>query len=214
MSFQITEDLITAATVGLTAMTTAAGLAVAIRSGELKRIRFGSFEIEATTKEKAQARLLLESVSQPDKKELPFEIEQLAGYYAQVLAQSKVSFWFSLIFASIGFLIIVIAGFKFFSTEISAAAIQLASGTIIDAVAALFFVQSNKAQSSMAAFFEKLRLDRQQSDAKALCESITDEPTKNAMKVQLALYLSGIPHFDQISKNIVDACLSRNVKNG
>ncbi len=208
----LSEQLVTYVTVILSALTALGAILSAAKSGALKRIKFGSFEIEADEREKQQARVIVETIASPQKRELPFETEQLASYYAQVLAQSKVSFWFSLVFASIGFIVIVLAGMRFVASEVTGAVVQLISGAIIDAVAALFFVQSNKAQTALSAFFEKLRLDRQQLDGKALCESITDETARNAVKVQLSLYFCGIPKFDEISKGIVDACLSRTQK--
>lgn len=75
-------------------------------------------------------------------------------YYGEVLAQSKISFWFSLIFAVIGFLVIIFAAFSGSAESASASYIQIVSGVIIDAVAALFFVQSKRSQKSMAEFFD------------------------------------------------------------
>jgi len=86
-------------------------IVAAIRSGALKSIRLGSFEIEAAAKEVAEAKEIIQKITAPDSDRVPFETEQLANYYAQVLGQSKISFWFSLVFASIGFLIIVPAAF-------------------------------------------------------------------------------------------------------
>ncbi len=77
----------------------------AVRSGALKSIRIGSFELQASEREVEHAREIIRAVTTPDSERVPFETEQLANYYAQVLGQSKTSFWFSLVFASIGFLI-------------------------------------------------------------------------------------------------------------
>ena len=96
----------------------------------------------------------------------------LQEYHSQGLAQSKISFWFSLIFAAIGFTIIIISVLSYVlssgdsggSTSLVDKAgkpiFAMISGTIIDAVAALFFVQSNKARQLMTDFFDKLRIDR------------------------------------------------------
>ena len=46
------------------------------------------------------------------------------------------------------------------------------AGGIVDAVAALFFVQSKRAQESMAEFFDKLRRDRNHLEARKLCENL------------------------------------------
>jgi hypothetical protein len=71
--------------------------------GALRTIRFGPLEIEAAEKDVADAREIVRAISAPDSEKLPFETEQLANYYAQVLGQSKVSFWFSLCLHLSGF---------------------------------------------------------------------------------------------------------------
>jgi hypothetical protein len=158
----IASNLVTAATV-LTALMV---LYIALRSGVLHRFKFGSFELVASRRDREQARALIESVSRPDREPVPFETEQLAQYYSQVLAQSKTSFWFSLIFASLGFAVIVIAGFMYSSATLGATVAQFFAGVIMDAVSALFFVQSKNAQAAMAEFFDKLRRDRQAFEAR------------------------------------------------
>ena len=86
-----------------------ASVIAAFRAGVLRSIKLGSLEIKGNEKDVQEAREIIRTVTAPDStKKVPFETEQLANYYAQVLAQSKTSFWFSLIFASIGFLIIAL----------------------------------------------------------------------------------------------------------
>jgi hypothetical protein len=88
----------------------------------------------------------------------------------------------------------VIVGAAFISREndLSGAAIKILSGVIIDAVAALFFVQSRRAQQAMGAFFEKLRTDRQLIEARKMCEEICDTTTKDKIKTILILHYSGL----------------------
>src|SRR5258706_11140655 len=110
----------------------------------------------------------------------------LIQYHSQGLAQSKISFWFSLIFASIGFAIIVIAILTV-QREVSIwdqgrTFITLISGTIIDTVSALFFVQSNKARQLMTDFFDKLRMDRKFEESLRLADQITDTKLQSALK--------------------------------
>jgi hypothetical protein len=183
-------------------------IVVAMRSGFLSRVRFGAFEIVASPKEQAQAAALVAAVTTPDKEPVPFETEQLAQYYAQVLAQSKVSFWFSLFFASLGFGVIVIAGFSYTKDAGGAAAAQFIAGIIMDAVAALFFVQSKNAQAAMGDFFDKLRRDRQQVESRRLCESITSGPARDALRVQLSLHYADVPNREQTAGVIINACLA------
>ncbi len=71
----------------------------AFRAGILRSIKVGSLEIKASEGEVRQAREVIRAVTAPDAEGTPFETEQLASCYAQVLAQSRTSFWFSLVFA-------------------------------------------------------------------------------------------------------------------
>src|SRR6266851_8747766 len=90
-----------------------ASLIAAMRAGIVKKLVVGPFTLEGSSDEVAQARALIATVSAARGEHVPFETEQLARYYAQVLAQSKISFWFSLFFASLGFLVIVVSALMY-----------------------------------------------------------------------------------------------------
>ena len=201
---EIASAIVTAATV----LTAVAVVFVAFRSGILRRLRVGSFEIVASPREREQTRALIESISHPDREPVPFETEQLAQYYSQVLAQSKTSFWFSLIFASLGFAVIVIAGFLYSTTSQGATVAQFFAGVIMDTVAALFFVQSKNAQASMGEFFDKLRRDRQALEARKLCESLEDAVARDTLRIELALSYAAIPESSKVAKSILGDWLS------
>jgi len=174
-----------------------------VRSGMLTRARIGGL-IEPSAKDKEQAKALIESIGLPEKDRVPFETEQLAQYYAQVLAQSRTSFWFSLVFASLGFMVILIGVFLYSGSNVGATVVQFLAGIVMDAVASLFFVQSRNAQKSMGEFFDKLRRDRMQLESRAMCDSVHNPDAKDALKIQLALYYAGLEHSDQIAKQIID----------
>lgn len=123
---------------------------------------------------------------------IPFEVEQLASYYSVTLGQARISFWFSLIFAAIGFLVIVAGAAFYGGGDLTGAALKVGSGLIVDAISALFFVQSRRAQESMSAFFEKLRSDRQFVEARTICEDITSRALKDHVKTILVLQYSGL----------------------
>lgn len=184
-------------------------LVAAIRSGALKSIRLGSFELHAATKDVEEAREIIRTITSPDSERVPFETEQLANYYAQVLGQSKISFWFSLVFASIGFLIIVLAAFLQADAEAGSTIARFIAGGIVDAVAALFFVQAKRAQESMADFFDKLRRDRNHLEARKLCESLESTDARDALRVRLALHYAEVASPDAISESIIQTCLQR-----
>ncbi len=186
-----------------------ASIIAAFRAGVLRSVKVGSLEIKATDREVQEAREVIRAVTAPDAERVPFETEQLANYYAQVLAQSKTSFWFSLVFASIGFLIIVLAAFMHADAEAGSTIARFVAGGVVDAVAALFFVQSKRAQESMADFFDKLRRDRNHVEARTLCESLETKEAKDALRVRLALHYAEVDAPDTIAESIMTTCLRR-----
>lgn len=175
---------------------------IAFATGIVSRVKLGAFVLEGSPREKQEATALVKAVTDPSRQ--PFEIEQLSNYYSQTLNQSKTSFWFSLIFASIGFFVIISAAFLYQTGRTGATVASLGSGTIIEVVSALFFVQSKRAQESMASFFEKLRKDREQMDALKLSDKIADPAMRDALKVRLALHLAGVPDGNVIAGRISD----------
>jgi len=119
---------------------------------------------------------------------IEYNIHGINDYHQQVLMQSRFSFWFSLIIATLGFLIIALSLFKLDNIEY----IGIVSGSILEAVAGLFFYQSNRVRASMMSFFDKLRSDNKINDALELCNSIEDKEMKNQLKVKLALHFVGM----------------------
>lgn len=134
--------------------------------------------------------------------------ELFLKYHSQGLSQATVSFWFSLIFASIGFIIIAM-GILTVQSEIEIwkqgkAWISLISGTIIDAVSALFFVQSNKARQLMIDFFDKLRVDRKFEESLKLTNEIPDEAIRSKVKTLLSMHFADIKINDNNLSIILD----------
>lgn len=127
----------------------------------------------------------------------------LSSYHAQSLAQSKQSFWFSLVFASLGFGVIVMAILGNSPNNIDKT-IKLISGTIIDAVAGLFFVQSNKARELMSEFFDKLRTDRKLDESLRLVAEVPDETLKSRLQVVLSLNFADVKLNDEALRNLLD----------
>jgi len=187
---------------GVSVLVAVASLVGAMRAGVLKRLRLGSIQIEVTQQERERARELVRTVV-TGAESVPFETEQLALYYGQILAQSKVSFWFSLVFASLGFVVLVAAVFMYSSDSVGTTVAQFVAGTIMDAVAALFFVQSRSAQTAMGEFFDKLRKDRNHLESRKLCESIEDSKTKDALKVQLALHYAEVENSPGVAATLI-----------
>jgi hypothetical protein len=131
----------------------------------------------------------------------------LKEYHSQGIAQSKISFWFSLIFATLGFAVIISGVLAFqadkeFSKQ-AASFITLIAGAIIDAVSGLFFVQSNKARELMSEFFDKLRADRKLEESLRLCNDITNPDLRDRLRTLIALNFSGVNPKNELLTSIL-----------
>ena len=179
----------------------------AFKSGALNALKLGPLELKGRKVDDLRVKEFIQSVTTAEGDKVPFETEQLASYYSQVLAQSKVSFWFSLVFASIGFFIIVLAAFLHSQADTGSTVARFIAGGVVDTVAALFFVQSKRAQESMSEFFDKLRRDRNHVEARKLCESLGTPEAKDALRVRLALHYAEVSNPDSIAQSIYSATL-------
>lgn len=122
----------------------------------------------------------------------PFERKVLERYYNQALTAANVSFWFSIIFAAIGFGVIIISFATHSPGDSVGTIIKILSGTVIDAVSGLFLIQSQNARKSMTDFFEKLRLDRLSAEARQMIEEIENTSARDQLRMQLVMKFSGI----------------------
>lgn len=122
-------------------------------------------------------------------------------YHQQSIHQSKISFWFSLVLATLGFLVIATSVFTYSEKS---GYVGVIAGTITESVAALFFYQTNRARSLMADFFDRLRADRKLVEALKLCEATTAPAIQDALRVRLALHFAGIDKSDEALRDILD----------
>jgi hypothetical protein len=120
----------------------------------------------------------------------------LREYHAQSLVQSRVSFWFSIIFAGLGFLVIVAALLLLHPSggidQQWSAGFGVAAGTIVESVAGLFFVQSSRKQKLMAEFFDKLRIDRKLEEALFLIDKMDNAEVKSRTQALLIIHFAGL----------------------
>ena len=164
-------------------------VSLAILAVAIYLLRFGVRSIRYETR---QARITVEEAAP---KANPLDKE----YHALGLAQSRISFYFSLFFSAAGFVVIVAAIIiaVFFDrdapfSEQSRAFITLVAGTIMQAVSALFYQQSNKARATMVEFFDKLRVDQKLIAARELTDAIGDEHLKHRLQTILALNFASV----------------------
>lgn len=119
------SNIVSILVAGASAIVAVLSIIGAMRAGVLTRLRVGNLvDIQATPQEREAAKALVAAAGGASREEVPFETEQLALYYGQILAQSKISFWFSLIFASLGFAVIIVAVLLYTSGSIGATVAQ------------------------------------------------------------------------------------------
>ena len=173
--------------------------------------KFGSIQIDF---EKRAKESISRQIDEDVAKGVSPQNALMREYHAQGLSQSRVSFWFSLVFASLWFAIIALSiGLFLQENENNSGSVvdrvasaskpifTLVAGTVIDAVSALFFVQSNKSRQLMVEFFDKLRIDRKLDEALSLIEKITDPIIASKVKSIVAMSFSEV----QLKPDIVHA---------
>jgi len=65
----------------------------------------------------------------------------------------------------------------------------------------------------MGTFFSKLRKDRQQGISRKLVESIEDSILKDTLKIQLALYYSGIQNDTSSINEAIQSAIKKTLEN-
>ena len=174
------------------------------------RIKLGSFTLDLSPNkldseiERIRRRTAMGFQSDPADRQYVL----LREYHAQGLAQSKISFWFSLVFASIGFAVIIAAVMTADrSVPITTQGrtwITVVAGTVIDGVAALFFVQSNKARELMVEFFDRLRKDRKLEESLKIAGRLPDPLLNSRLGVIMALNLADAMQSDDLVSRLLD----------
>ena len=174
------------------------------------RVKIGEFQLEFPREVTAGGDVIINQSPPPS--EIPGgpgdrQYSLFQQYHSQGLAQAKISFWFSLVFASLGFLVIIVTLLTMNRSvalaEQGPTFVGLVSGTIIDAVAALFFVQSNKARHLMTEFFDKLRADRKFEESLHMSERIPDPGAQSRLKIMLALNFADVTPSDNVIREIL-----------
>lgn len=157
----------------------------------------------------------------------------LQEYHYQGLNQSKITFWFSIISASIGFMVILYSITLFINPSESIGASGAAgnpssqndwletaktpiftavSGTVIDVIAGLFFVQSNRARQLMSEFFDRLRVDRKLDESLRLIGTIEDKEIAGRSQALLAINLAEIRLDGPIFERIITGSYKKQIK--
>lgn len=146
------------------------------------------------------------AVSPPPTRPVAREVALMRKYHAQGLGQSRSSFIISVVFAALGFGVIV---FALLTTDrsdsLSQQSLPVISAVVLEAVASLFFVQSNRAQQMMVEFFDRLRTDRRLEEALQLTDKMPDPKLRARMMLVLGLSLAERPMTDELLSVLIDA---------
>lgn len=113
------------------------------------------------------------------------------GYHEQALEQAKVQFWFSVAAATVGFALIIYQGANIDINNISTT-MKILPGTVMDAVAFLFFKQATETRQRATELYDRLRTDKRNTQSVNLVASIEDIKVRSAVKAQIALHMSGL----------------------
>lgn len=130
-------------------------------------------------------------------------------YHKQRLWQSKMAFWLSFSGSIGGFAVIVGSVIYGMATNNNQWP-GIVSGVVVEAVSALFYTLSNKANEKISEFFKELTEDSKIKNALELAREMEEGNTvKNQLYVKLSLHLSGLDE-EKICKNTLESC---NLKN-
>lgn len=115
-------------------------------------------------------------------------------YHAQVLAQSRQTFILSMGAAVVGFLVIAVGVLLAFVGSTTTTVATMAGGVVAEAVAALFFSQSNRTRNTMAKQLEGFResdeIARQSTERRALIDMIGDDAKRDDLIAKAVLALT------------------------
>jgi len=122
----------------------------------------------------------------------------LTEIYSHGIAQAKLSFFISLVFGTLGSLVLLTgAGLAVWHATSNgqryAAIVAQVSGAVINLLAGVFFLQSNRTRKDMGAqgvmLRDDSRSDRRLKAAGMLVDNISDEELRNQTRAQMALQL-------------------------
>jgi hypothetical protein len=114
------------------------------------------------------------------------------SYHRQALDQARFQFWFSVVAATAGFIWILGTGAMAALEQSLSGFSKIIPGTVIEAVALLFFKQAEQTRQRATALYDRLRTDNLNTQAVEIVSSIEDPTLRSAVRAQLALHMVGM----------------------
>ena len=162
-----------------------------------------------TNIEKQVNQILLDLNIHPtqDDKELKVIESLITSYHEQALQQSKIQFWFSVIAATVGFILITYMVIT--SSTITSLDFLLKNlpGIAVEVVAGLFFSQARETRKRATDLYDRLRTDKQQAKAISITNTIDDTKLKSAVLAQISLHMSGLTKTSVDSTSVISEVL-------
>lgn len=113
------------------------------------------------------------------------------NYHEQALSQAQTQFWFSVVAATVGFGWILYAGLEI-RADNYLAVLKTLPGIVMDVVAFLFFKQASETRQRATELYDRLRKDKQMTEAIGLVGTIQDPIVKSTVQAQIALKMAGL----------------------
>lgn len=133
--------------------------------------------------------------------------ELITGYHEQALQQSKVQFWFSVIAATVGLGLIFYMILSAVNLTTLETILRSLPGVAIEAVAGLFFTQAHEIRKRATELFDRLRIDKQQTKAIAIANTIEDTTLRSTVIAQISLHMSGLTRVTADPNKIISDAL-------
>ena len=176
----------------------------AVKRGIRKKIKFFDLVMEVHINDKNNIPGIIAATPKKDKEVTTFEVAQSEKLHNLFYYQSQVSYWLSVIFTVVGFLIVVlnIRNVEMLYQKYAASYI------ICQAISLLFFSQSNRAQNKMMECFKKLGEEKDKADARLIVETYNDGPFKDLARFQIIGSSYNKVAIDaEVIKNATDAAM-------
>jgi len=184
-----------------------------VRSGEFKNFLMGNFKTyklaPAPTDESEALNALFGKSARDKLAASTNRFEEAASMFQE---QVRTGFRFFIVFASLGYLTLVTMAFFHQPGSGGSTFAQFIAGMVMIGLSTVFFSKSKNAHQSMVNYLEEWRNRERMEKCKVICENVSDETTRDALRIQLSLYYAGIKRPLPATKAIVESCL-RSSKN-
>lgn len=172
------------------------------RPGVLEYCRGGESVREVSRCDVDADAQIIEPVAEPAAERVLVETELQAGINREQLFQVKASFRCGLVLAPIGFVLMAVAVFMHWNAGADSMLGQFVMGGMLDAIAALLFIRSTRAQRGIDERLDEEHRDRNLAKAFEQCKSLPTGAARDALLIRLVLELSGVKNADENARAI------------